>query len=216
MDKVHDMGGRMGFGAINPESDEPPFHHEWERRAFALTLAMGATRQWNIDMSRHARETLPPKQYLSSSYYEIWFAGLIKLLARRGLVEEEELEIGKSLITPAPISPLAVKDVPQMLSKGSSYARPSFRTPHFKPGDYIRATRFASPGHTRLPSYVRGRRGEIVRLYGSFVFPDTNAEGKGENPQFLYNVKFSATELWHSAASGSVHMDLWESYLESE
>ena len=47
MNGVHDMGGMHGFGPVEPEPDEPVFHAEWERRAFALTLAMGATGQWN-------------------------------------------------------------------------------------------------------------------------------------------------------------------------
>src|SRR3712207_8249569 len=58
---------RVGY-----EPDEPWFHAEWERRAFGLTLAMGFTGAWNLDMSRHARESLPPAEYLAASYYEIW------------------------------------------------------------------------------------------------------------------------------------------------
>lgn len=214
MSKVHDMGGKTDLGPISPEADEPPFHHEWERRVFALTLAMGAARQWNLDMSRHARETLPPKQYLSSSYYEIWFAGLIKLLAERGLVSREELERGKSLAQPLPLPRLEAKDVPAVLSRGGSYSRPSPARPRFRPGDYVRASVMESAGHTRLPDYVRGRRGKIIRLHGSFVFPDSNARGKGEDPQWLYTARFRASELWGSAGSGSVQVDLWEPYLE--
>ena len=57
MNGVHDMGGMQGFGAVVPEPDEPRFHHGWERRAFALTLAMGASGAWNLDQSRsRARE----------------------------------------------------------------------------------------------------------------------------------------------------------------
>ena len=55
MNGAHDMGGTMGFGPVVPEKDEPVFHAPWERRAFAITLAMGAGR-WNIDQSRSARE----------------------------------------------------------------------------------------------------------------------------------------------------------------
>ena len=58
MNGAQDLGGMMGFGPIAIEQDEPWFHAEWERRAFGLTLAMGATGSWNIDMSRHAREIL--------------------------------------------------------------------------------------------------------------------------------------------------------------
>ena len=59
---------------------------EWEKRAFALTLAMGAPGGWNIDMSRFARENRPPGEYLRMTYYQIWLAGLQTLMAERGLV----------------------------------------------------------------------------------------------------------------------------------
>ena len=55
---------------MRPEPDEPPFHAAWEARALAVTLAMGATGSWNIDMSRAARETLP--DYDELDYYRIW------------------------------------------------------------------------------------------------------------------------------------------------
>ena len=57
MDGVHDMGGMDGFGKVEPEPNEPVFHADWERRAFALTLAMGMPGGWNIDVSRSARES---------------------------------------------------------------------------------------------------------------------------------------------------------------
>ncbi|MDH5338185.1 MAG: nitrile hydratase subunit beta, partial [Rubrivivax sp.] len=80
MNGVHDMGGLQGFGPVQPEADEPLFHAAWERRALGLTLAIGASGQWNIDQARHARESLPPAQYLSSSYYQIWLAALERLM----------------------------------------------------------------------------------------------------------------------------------------
>jgi len=92
MDGPQDLGGMHGLGPIDPEKDEPVFHAEWERRVLALTLAMGARGEWNIDMSRHARENRDPLDYLSSSYYEIWLKGLETLLAERDLVTPEEIE----------------------------------------------------------------------------------------------------------------------------
>jgi hypothetical protein len=48
------------------------------------------------------------------------------------------------------------------------------------------------------------------------VLPDSNAHFRGESPQHLYAVRFSARELWgpEAAAKDSVTLDLWESYLE--
>ena len=39
MDGVHDLGGMHGFGPINPEPNEPVFHHDWERRVFGVAIA---------------------------------------------------------------------------------------------------------------------------------------------------------------------------------
>ena len=102
MDGAHDMGGVKGFGPVEPEPNEPVFHAEWERRAFALTLAMARPGGWNIDMSRFARENRPPEDYLSKSYFQIWLAGLETLMIERGLVTREEIEAGKVLSPPKP------------------------------------------------------------------------------------------------------------------
>ena len=97
---AHDLGGKQGFGRVLQVSNanvqgedpvEPLFHAEWERRAFALTLATGMLGQWNIDESRHARENQAPQRYLSNSYYETWLVGLQKLLHEKGMLEREEL-----------------------------------------------------------------------------------------------------------------------------
>ena len=92
MNGAHDLGGMDGLGPINHEVDEPVFHAEWERRVFALTLAMGFYGAWNLDTSRHARERTPPAAYLSLSYYEIWLAGLERLLDETGLLTQAEIE----------------------------------------------------------------------------------------------------------------------------
>src|SRR4051812_37131320 len=121
MNGVHDMGGVHGFGAVDPEADEPVFHGEWEGRALALTLAMGATGEWNLDSSRFARESLPPAEYLSKTYYEIWLAGLERLLVERGLVGCDEMAAGRALQGPRPLRrTLAAADVPAVLSRGGA------------------------------------------------------------------------------------------------
>ncbi len=91
MNGAHDMGGMDGFGHVEIETDEPLFHAEWERRAMALTVAMGFHGLWNIDMSRYARENRDPLGYLADSYYERWLYGLEVLLEQNGLVTREEI-----------------------------------------------------------------------------------------------------------------------------
>ncbi len=92
MNGAHDMGGMDGFGPVEREANEPVFHEAWERRAFALTLAMGYHGLWNIDVSRYMRENREPLGYLRDSYYERWLYGLEALLEENGLVAREEID----------------------------------------------------------------------------------------------------------------------------
>ena len=207
----------MGFGPIAYEPDEPWFHHGWERRAFGLTLAMGATGSWTLDRSRHARESLPPAEYLASSYYEIWTKGVEKLVVAAGLVSPEELRLGRALTPPAPVRRvLAAVDVPAALASGGPTERPAVHPARFAVGDRVVTRNMHPTGHTRLPRYARGKAGTVERVHGVHVFPDTNAHGEGENPQWLYTVRFSGRELWGEEADAGliVSIDAWETYLE--
>jgi nitrile hydratase len=217
MNGVHDMGGLQDFGPVVPEPDEPRFHHEWERRAFGLTLAMGATGLWNLDQSRDARERTPPAQYLASSYYRIWIEGLERLLLERGLVTREEISAGKKLISPASVPNVLTADrVVATLASGASKQRVRAEPALFRVGNVVR-TRIMNPTtHTRLPRYCRGKRGTITHLHGAHVFPDANVRGQGEAPQWLYTVRFEASELWGADTTATaVHVDCWEPYLEA-
>jgi nitrile hydratase subunit beta len=216
MNGAQDMGGMQSFGPVQPERDEPIFHAEWEPRVLALTLAMGATGAWNIDMSRAARESLPPAQYLADTYYEIWFKGLCKLLIEQGLASAEEIAAGKPAGPAARVKRvLQAAEVRPMLARGFPYTRPIGYPARFAVGDAVRAREMNPATHTRLPRYCRGKRGEIVARRGAHVFPDAHATGEGEQPRWLYTVRFAATELWGGDTSAaSVCIDCWEPYLE--
>ena len=209
----------MGFGAVAPEPDEPVFHQQWEKRALALTLAAGACGRWNLDISRHARETLPPAAYQSMSYYEIWIAGLEKLALAVGMVDAEELAEGRAL-TPALACPagrrLAGADVAGVLANGSPYDRPPRAPPLYAPGETTRARVMNLSTHSRLPRYAQGKVGIIEAVRGCFVFPDSNAHGAGEDPHWCYTLRFSGRELWGPNADPHVEVsiDAWEPYLE--
>lgn len=217
MNGGQDLGGMMGFGPIDPEPCEPVFHAQWERRAFALTLAMGASGMWNLDMARHARESLHPARYLASSYYQIWLAGLTRLLGEANLVTPEELATGRQHEAPSP-GPrvLRAADVDRVMARGTRSSREARAPARFRQGEGVRARNMHPQGHTRLPRYLRGRHGEIVALHGAHVFPDSSAHGGGEDPQWLYTVRFTARELWGEDRNegDTVHADLWEPYLE--
>ncbi len=217
MNGAQDLGGMMGFGPVLAEPDEPVFHAAWEKRVLALRTAAGALGEWNIDMARHANETLHPVDYLSSSYYETWLKGLEKLLIARGLATSEEIAAGRALQAAKPTRPpLAAAAMAEALARGTPYDRPPPAPARFAVGDEVRAVNINPAGHTRLPRYARGKRGRVEKAHGVFVFPDTNARGLGASPQWLYCVRFSAPEIWGREGDPGldVSIDAWESYLE--
>lgn len=222
MNGVHDMGGMHGLGSVEIEPAEPWFHHEWERRVLALTLAAGFLDEWNIDMSRHARERMPGADYLAATYYEKWLWGLECLLVERGLVPATELD-ARQRDASAPVRRtghprlLTAANVEPLLKKGGS-ARVKETVPaRFARGDRVVARNINPTGHTRLPRYARGRAGVVDRDHGVFVFADSHAMGQGPQPQHLYSVRFAARELWGAESSerDAVYVDLWEAHLDA-
>ena len=216
MNGVHDMGGMHGMGPIEREANEPVFHHDWERRVLALNLAAGALGAWNIDASRHARERMPPAQYLAASYYQKWLYGLELLLLEQGLLTREEVATGRARGRVSGGRVLRAADVEKALTKGRGFRVPDDVPPRFKVADRVIARNTQPTGHTRLPRYARGRRGVIDRDHGVFIFADANAMGLGPRPQHLYGVRFAARELWGPDASprDAVYLDLWDDHLD--
>ncbi len=88
--------------------------------------------------------------------------------------------------------------------------------PKFKIGDRVAARNLSPVTHTRLPRYVRGKRGRVERVHGVFALPDTHAIGAGRSPQWVYAVTFDAAELWgpQGRGAGRLTIDLWDDYLD--
>jgi len=216
MDGIHDLGGMEGFGPLPLEENEPVFHHDWEAHVMAVRMLMGFWRKWNLDAGRHAVEKLPPADYLSMTYYEKWLASLVNLAVGAGLISRDEVATGQP-------DKGAEKATPPVDGAGflafMAQGRPSVREvatqPAFNIGDRVRTARHMPSGHTRLPRYARDCVGTVHLYHDAHVFPDVSATMKGEAPQHLYTVRFSARDLWGDDASPShfVHADLWESYL---
>ena len=219
MNGVHDMGGMECFGAINPDPNEPMFHAEWERRVLALTVCMGAAGEWNLDQGRFARESLPPVDYLSIGYYRIWLTALEHLLVQRELVTAKELKTGEIMEPAKSIKRVvAGSDIEKVLRAGSPVERATTHSAKFSEGDLVRINNQHKTAHTRLPGYVKGQPGIVHKVHGCHVFADDNAKGSGENPQWLYNIRFQAKDLWGQPRSqaGFVHVDCWEPYLSKD
>ena len=217
------MGGRFGDGPVIPEAEDVIFHEGWHARALAVVLASGSLGKWNIDVSRHARECLAPKDYTAFSYYEKWIGGLAALLVETGVLTRDELA-GQSddQISALATKKLTADQVAGVLARGGPADRESDVAPAFDIGDMVLTRKIAqnvlvSGGHTRLPSYAVGAKGRIVRYHGTHILPDSNAHGLGEAPEPLYAVVFPASELWAHPEHprDEVVLDLWQSYLEA-
>lgn len=187
MDGIHDLGGLEGFGPVpRGGAHEECFHADWERRVLGLALL---ARPGNDDMFRHAIERIDPVTYLTAGYFGRWLGAVETLVEEAG-------------------------DLPPA---GVVHARRDIETPPaFVVGDRVRAKDLHVSGHTRLPGYARGRTGTVSLVQGAWVFPDTNAHGRGEHPQTVYAVSFAGRELWGDGTERGlrVTLDLFESYLE--
>lgn len=222
MNGPHDIGGRHGFGPVDPAANAAPYHpgaEGWEERAMALTVAAGFGGHWTVDESRFAREDRPPLEYYGLGYFGIWLAALQRLLAERGLVTEAELTGGgRDAGTTPPARHLAASEVTAALDRGGPVDRdPGASRPVFAPGDRVRTRNLQPRGHTRLPAYLRDKVGRIDSVQGYHVYADTSAEGDRETAHWLYAVVFDAETLWgpHAEAPDDlVSFDAWEPYLE--
>ncbi len=214
MNGPQDMGGMMGFGPVRPEVHEPVFHADWERRVLVLALAMDACGMWNIDILRHTRESFPAEVYWSIPYYHLRIEAHIKVMLARGLITEAEILAGHMQVPPKPVKAvLSPENAGAVLARGSPYMRAADAKPLFNIGDRVKVRNLHAPGHTRLPGYLRGAAGEILRYHKAHVFPDSNAQGAGENPQHLYGVRFKARDVFGAGNDDELQADLFEPYL---
>jgi len=211
-----DLGGMMGFGPVVQEENEPNFHAQWEERVLGITVAMGASGLWNIDQGRFARESMQPADYMKSSYYQVWLYGLTKLLKAHDMINEEELSTGTASLPVVPIKKtLQPDDVLTTLMAGGPANREETEAAQFSQGQQVRTINAHPTTHTRLPRYARDKVGLITKVHGVHVFPDSNAQGFGEKPTWLYQVSFTASTLWgeEKHSSDTITLDLWQPYL---
>jgi nitrile hydratase len=191
MDGVHDMGGMHGFGPVPIEADEPVFRARWEARVWALSGTV--VKRSTVDRLRFTIEQMPPAAYLTSSYYERWLWAIERLAAEQGLLDGSG-------------DPPTVK-------------RPSCTTApwkgHFAPGDTVRVANRVTPGHCRVPRYLRCHTGQVERIACVWPNPgETAASGRYGAPELVYTVLFPGEELFGAGSDHVVAADLAESDLE--
>jgi nitrile hydratase beta subunit len=212
MNGIHDMGGLHGFGDVEVEENEPVFHERWESRVFGIAQIAGG----NIDAGRHSIERLDPVAYLEHGYYGRWLGAMERTLLESGLVTREEIAGRVPRAAPERRKDASAGKRASWRPAAASYVREIAAEPAFHIGEPVTTRNYQPAGHTRLPAYARCRRGIVQRLHPAMVFPDDHAHDRGENPQYLYTVRFDGRELWGAEAEPGtvVHLELFESYLE--
>ena len=224
MNGVHDMGGMHCFGPIDIEADEPIFHDEWEGRVYGMVTSIREEHDiYGPYGSRHYIENIPPAQYLASSYYEKWMLALETALVSKGLLTTEELDARTRQFGDDPSAEVARRDGPdlaervrQRIYKPQPLEQRASTEPLFSVGDEIVVRNIHPVGHTRLPRYVRGKRGVIARIYGAQGFQDEPTVADN-SPQHVYSVVFEASELWGGNAEPNqlLYIDMWECWMEA-
>lgn len=108
--------------------------------------------------------------------------------------------------------------VPILVATGAPARMAEPAPPRFRVGEAVIARNVHPLGHSRIPRYIKGRRGVVDRDHGVFFFPDAAAGGQGHVPQHCYSVRFMARELWGEQASplDSIQIDLFDEYMDPD
>jgi len=220
MSGVHELAGKDNLGPLKIEQNEPVFYEDWERTIFALKLATIAAGYFKPHEVRREIEQMPPSDYLRARYYERWLFSLEKILVKKTLLTQKEVDTGKSqeqtCRTALPPVPL---EVMQYVMTNPVPVDLRLDIPAtFKRGDRIMTKNINSGHYTRLPRYIQGKPGVIEHDHGIFRLPDPQAHGDPGKPQHVYNVKFSLAELWddENPSNDCIHLDLFDEYMESD
>jgi nitrile hydratase beta subunit len=212
------MGGTDGWGTTYPpRADEPVFPERWHGRAFALALISTRLAGWNIDSFRHALERLDRTAYLDDGYFGRWLNAAELVLTESTVLAPSAIEararnlLGEQVAEPTDPEPTK----PPYLPTAEGSLRNLETAPTFAIGDRVRAKNISPAGHTRLPRYVRGHTGVVELIQPASVLPDTNADFRGENPEYVYTVRFDSHELWGTDAEPfELTIEMFASYLK--
>jgi nitrile hydratase len=224
----HDLGGRDGIGAIDPEFLKPgipEWRYPFEGRMHAVTAMAIAKGAFNLDEQRHGIELMKWSDYLDSTYYAHWLFSVEKLLNDKGYISHEEIdermrELGAPTMAPHPskpetLSPFAERMI-EVLWAGTPHDRPTDQPPAYAVGDAVMVRNLNEATHNRLPGYLNKTPGVIAKHYGAHHDPADSAHRQVETPHHLYMVRFTSTDLWGDDAPEQfdLYADLFENYLE--
>ncbi len=89
----------------------------------------------------------------------------------------------------------------------------------FAAGQRARIANRLTIGHSRVPSYARGRIGVIERVLREFLIPEDDAFGRRHGRRrFLYRVSLDPHDLWSDYRGGpadTVELEIYEHWLEA-
>ncbi len=149
---------------------------------------------------------------MTAGYFGRWLAALEVRCVERDLLTHTEVDERSGAGRGARPVAVASVSLPAPSAPGTQL-RQVDRARRFGIGDEVVVADVHPDGHTRLPRYVRGRKGVVRLAHPAFVFPDHNAHGWGEDPQYAYAVEFSARQLWGNG-DHMVLVDIFEPHLE--
>ena len=214
MDGIHDLGGKLGYGPIDVNEPEDPFHNDYEGRMWAISRSSRAP-GINIDWWRHVRENIAPNDYLNRSYFDSWAQTEMAAMIDAGVCTIDELLAAKvdGIPTKQPPTQTKAEVLTEHALKNFKFDREIKAAPKYNVGDDVLTISIASAGHTRLPAYARDKSGIVTAHHGAHLLPDAGAKGH-EVAQHLYTVVFRAQTLWgaQAAPNDTVSLELWERY----
>jgi len=241
----HALGGIQNLGPVNVE--RRVFVQDWEKRIFGIHTVMMAESahlasalpkypmnavattfkdNWTWASLRTGAESMHPFEYFKYRYYEKWLKGISGYFVEKGYIGARELADATARYRAAPEAPLPDRPNPSLkrqivdyLLRGDSGQRTPTAAPRFALGETVEVADPAAVTHTRLPGYLRHKRGRIDLVYpGAFeYFVDTGKDGL-QGVMHVYRVAFKADDIWGNELSEpgtTIYADLFEPYLRS-
>ena len=182
---------------------------------------------WTWASLRTGAEDMQPFEYFKYRYYEKWLGGISQFFIDQGYITTEELakktahfrsDPGAALPDGAVAANEAIgAQIDAYLTIGDSGAHQLDRETRFKAGETVHIADPEAVDHTRLPGYLRSKKGVVDLVYpGAFsYFVSTGPDGIGAAMP-VYRVAFDAADIWgahKSEAQTTIYADLYEAYL---
>jgi nitrile hydratase len=176
------------------------FKEPWHPLALVFSGLGVRSGYYKLDAVRHAVERLDPRLYLTMNYYERLITANATLLVERGILKREELD--NALGSPYPLA-TAIASGQEAVSQSP-----------FEVGELVRVCEESHAGHTRIPRYIRGAVGRVIKANPAFDFPGMAGHGNDVIKEATYLVEFNSMELWPDCVEeAKVVVDVWQTYL---